>query len=113
VTTLVGFYDPDGALASYIYPALHGAYGFTYPNDNADIDTNDCQLQVTTNNGTQSFRLANGRREAGLMNKFHVNIPADADPASAAILCGNSTLAERSIEPASATLTFTTNGETQ
>ncbi|MFM8891667.1 MAG: M66 family metalloprotease, partial [Planctomycetia bacterium] len=27
VTTLVGYYDPRGELNSYIYPALHGAYG--------------------------------------------------------------------------------------
>ncbi len=31
VVTLVGYYDPDERMPSYIYPALHGAYGFCYP----------------------------------------------------------------------------------
>ncbi|MCM4935953.1 peptidase M66, partial [Escherichia coli] len=33
VTTLVGYYDPEGTLSSYIYPAMYGAYGFTYSDD--------------------------------------------------------------------------------
>ena len=27
VTTLLGYYDPEQKLKSYIYPALHSAYG--------------------------------------------------------------------------------------
>ncbi|CAJ1802114.1 Metalloprotease StcE [Aeromonas salmonicida] len=33
VTTLVGYYDPQRQLPGYLYPALHGAYGFTYGDD--------------------------------------------------------------------------------
>ncbi|HQR42986.1 MAG TPA: TagA domain-containing protein [Gemmatales bacterium] len=38
LTTLVGYYDTNGELNSYIYPALHGAYGFTYTDDRNRTD---------------------------------------------------------------------------
>ena len=82
VTTLVGYYDPRGLLPSYLYPALHGAYGFGYGDDGERIGAGDCQLQVETRDGLLHFRLANHRLNAGVMNKFHVNVPTASEPTS-------------------------------
>ncbi len=75
VTTLVGYYDPRGELTSYIYPALHGAYGFTYGDDRGRVQEGDCQLQVETRKGVLRFRLANHRLSANVMNKFTSTFP--------------------------------------
>lgn len=95
MTTLVGYYDPQGSLPSYIYPALHGAYGFTYPDDSNTLSGNDCQLQVETRDGLQRFTLANHRAASTVMNKFHINIPTDLKPSQAAVVCNNRTIAEK------------------
>jgi hypothetical protein len=62
VTTLVGYYDPDSTLnrnlQSYIYPAMHGAYGFVY-NDDGGSTNNGCKLVVeTSNNGVLIYDLS-------------------------------------------------------
>jgi hypothetical protein len=87
VVTLVGYYDPRGELTSFLYPPLHGAYGFTYVDDRDRVTEQDCQLVVETREGTLRFRLARHRINAAVMNKFHVNIPASSQPRSASILC--------------------------
>lgn len=87
VVTLVGYYDPRGELTSFLYPPLHGAYGFTYVDDRDRVTEQDCQLVVETREGTLRFRLARHRVNAAVMNKFHVNIPASSQPRSASILC--------------------------
>ncbi|MGY3920325.1 M66 family metalloprotease [Aeromonas eucrenophila] len=110
VTTLVGYYDPQGQLPSYIYPALHGAYGFSYGDDGARLTTADCQLQVETRDGTLHFRLTNHRQSANLMNKFHVNVPTASEPRSAAVICAGNTLDQQAISAPAETLTYTVNG---
>lgn len=110
VTTLVGYYDPQGQLPSYIYPALHGAYGFSYGDDGARLTTADCQLQVETRDGTLHFRLTNHRQSANLMNKFHVNVPTASEPRSAAVVCGGNPLDQQAISAPAETLTYTVNG---
>ena len=87
VTTIVGYYDPRGELNSYVYPALHGAYGFTYPDDRERVTEEDCQLVVETREGTLRFRLARQRLNVNVMNKFHVNVPQSSQPRSASIVC--------------------------
>jgi hypothetical protein len=110
VTTLVGYYDPDGQLTTYIYPALHGAYGFTYSDDrNLSIDE-DCHLLVETSDGQLRFRLANHRLSANVMNKFHVNVSQASQPQSVAVVCRGRVLDEQPIEAVTETLTFTVNG---
>ncbi|MDX2321011.1 MAG: M66 family metalloprotease [Moritella sp.] len=111
VTTLVGYYDPKGILPSYIYPALHGSYGFTYSDDNERLSANDCQLQVATSNGQSlRFKLSDVRSDSDTMNKFHVNIPEADLPQSAAIVCKGNALVERAIDPVKAPLSYTVNG---
>nr|WP_258191732.1 TagA domain-containing protein [Photobacterium leiognathi] len=112
VTTLVGYYDPKGILPSYIYPALHGSYGFTYSNDNERLSVKNCQLQVETRNGQSlNFKLSDIRfSNSNMMNKFHVNIPESVHPKNAAIVCKGNTLAERTIDPVKAPLSYAVYG---
>ena len=110
VTTLVGYYDPDAQLKTYIYPALHGAYGFTYPDDTGRLDAQECHLLVETRTGPLRFRLAGHRLADGVMNKFHVNIPAASEPRSVAVVCGGRVLDKKPIAPVAEKLTFTVNG---
>ncbi|MDR8522488.1 M66 family metalloprotease [Shewanella fidelis] len=112
VTTLVGYYDPEGILPSYIYPALHGSYGFTYNDDSGHISQNSCQLQVETSSGQRlAYKLANSRRNDTVMNKFHINIAEDAVPQSATVRCNSNSLASRQIEPTKSPLSYTVNGD--
>lgn len=110
VTTLVGYYDPAGQLKSYIYPALHGAYGFTYSDDGEQVDKNDCHLLVETREGPLRFRLANHRLDAKVMNKFHVNVPESMGPESVSLICRGEVIDKRPIAPATEKLTFTVHG---
>lgn len=110
VTTLVGYYDPTGELLSYIYPAMHGAYGFTY-SDDRNLKELDCHLLVETNSGPLRFRLANHRISEGLMNKFHVNIPESAQPRSVAVVCRGKVVDEQTISAVTKKLTYTVNGQ--
>ncbi|HND53909.1 MAG TPA: M66 family metalloprotease, partial [Pirellulaceae bacterium] len=110
VTTLVGYYDPKGELNGYIYPALHGAYGFTYADDGKSATDGECQLVVETKSGELRFRLANRRLSAKVMNKFHVNVPESSEPKSVSLVCGGKVVDKRSIVPPSEKLTYTVHG---
>ena len=110
MTTLVGYYDPQGQLPSYLYPALHGAYGFAYGDDGERLGNSDCQLQVETRDGLLRFKLANHRLSASVMNKFHVNVPSASEPRSASVLCRNQSQAEAQLAPAPVGLGYTVNG---
>jgi hypothetical protein len=110
VTTLVGYYDPKGELKSYIYPALHGAYGFTYSDDGGQVSEGDCHLLVETQGGELRFRLANHRFSGNVMNKFHVNIPESSQPKSVAVVCRGKVLDKKPIAAVTEKLTFTVNG---
>jgi hypothetical protein len=112
VVTLVGYYDPDGKLTSYIYPALHGACGFCYPDDSSTLNETDCQLRVETKDGKLRFRLADARlsREGKVMNKFHINIPASSEPSKVTIVASDRVLDEKPIGPSVIPLQMTVNG---
>lgn len=110
VTTLVGYYDPDAQLKSTIYPALHGAYGFTYSDDGNQLSEEDCHLLVETRDGALRFRLANHRFSEKVMNKFHVNIPEASQPKSVAVVCRGKILDKKEIAAVNEKLTFTVNG---
>jgi Peptidase M66/ToxR activated gene A lipoprotein domain len=110
VTTLVGYYDPEGKLKSTIYPALHGAYGFTYSDDRGQLSDLDCHLLVETRDGPLRFRLASNRLSAKVMNKFHVNIPESSQPKSVAVVCRGKTLDSKPIAPVTEKLSYTVNG---
>lgn len=120
VTTLVGYYDPQGELKTTIYPPLHGAYGFTYADDcGPGVEPTSqtggpgeagCHLLVETRDGPLRFRLAGHRLSAKVMNKFHVNIAESSQPRSVSVVCDGKVLDKRSIAATTEKLTFTVNG---
>lgn len=110
VVTLVGYYDPAATLPSYAYPALHGALGFCYADDAAQLKPTDCQLVVETKAGLLRFRLADRRIDEKHLNKFHVNVPAASQPTQFAVVCGGKVLVKRTIEPTKEKLAVTVNG---
>ncbi|EIC84230.1 M66 family metalloprotease [Serratia sp. M24T3] len=86
VVTLVGYYDPRGELESYIYPALHGSYGYTYKP--RPLKTGQCRAEINYANGnTDKFGLDGVRLQAGHMNKFHINVLESKQPKSVRITC--------------------------
>ncbi len=110
VVTLVGYYDPSQKLRSYVYPPLHGSYGQCYADDSAGGGASDCQLVVETAKGSLRFRLESKRIDASCMNKFHVNVPASAQPRSASLVIGGKVVDKRAITPTSEKLAVTVNG---
>jgi len=95
VTTILGYYDPSPTrgLGDYIYPALHGAYGFVYNDDGgSSTGTADgCELVVKTNSGSSPlvFTLTTSIYSNEYMNKFHVNVATEDEPNEALIYCYN------------------------
>jgi hypothetical protein len=85
VATIIGYYDPDKLLSSYIYPALHGSFGAVYEDNFTD---STCKLNVSTRNGGKKvFNLHARRLDQGYMNKIHVNIEEALKPYSAEVSC--------------------------
>ena len=112
VTTLVGYYDPEAELESYIYPALHGAYGNTFNEDSVDdISSSGCSATISSlSKGDLKFALKGYRKHYGNMNKFHINVAESFEPKTISLHCNGELLAERDITPASKQLSFTVNG---
>lgn len=99
VTTLIGYYDPQAKLDSYIYPSLHGSFGYVYPDDSKTLTASHCALEVETNSGSiLKYSLKNNRRDANHMNKFHVNIASSDKPISASVICDGNVLDTRKID---------------
>ncbi|MFD2176342.1 M66 family metalloprotease, partial [Veronia pacifica] len=100
VTTIVGYFDPEKELQSYIFPALYGSYGMVYPDDKLPSTRlpNECHLEVTTVNGLKTFELADHRFVRTRMNQFQVNIETSSKPSRAAVICGNDTVHSRVLE---------------
>lgn len=113
VTTLLGYYDPNGLLQSYIYPALFGAYGFCYADDENESRDVGCKLLIETNKGIKKFSLRNSRINGDAMNKFHINIPTDTKPTKATILRKGKVIAERELQTAPTGLLCITHGKTK
>jgi len=123
VTTIVGYYDPDQSrnLDSYVYPALHGAFGFVYGNDGNEIingkeidEIDGCILVVETtaainNGGSYLYHLSDTIDSKG-MNKFHVNVSTKDQPHRASVRCNGQLIAERALEGPSSSLSYTVTG---
>ena len=74
ITTIIGFYDPEQQLQSFIYPALHGASGAVYKDS---FSSSSCKLIVKTQKaGNKTFNLPATRLTTGKMNKIHINLEA-------------------------------------
>ena len=118
VATLVGYYDPELKFRSYIYPALHGAYGNTFKQSSqAEITaiecyaTSICYARITNHNGKiLKYALKGARKIKGEMNKFHINVNEAFQPKSISIYCNNENIAERMITPPTKKLSYSVNG---
>ncbi len=99
VTTLLGYYDPQQTLTSYLFPALHAPYGLTYaPTPVAELDTNSCYVKVYNRNASvANYQLTGFRYSDNLMNKLHINIKQADDPTKAEVICNNSVKASLNI----------------
>lgn len=89
VVTLLGGYDPETNKA-LIYPALRGNWGnvFALPSQAVASEARACWLQVDFAGGAQQrIALAGRRMQTGLVNKLHVNLAQDEQPARAELLC--------------------------
>lgn len=105
VTTIVGFYDPEAKLPTYIYPALHGAFGYTYADQ---MTTSGCQLHVLTREGgTKTFNLHHSRLTSNMMNRFHVNVETALKPYQAEIICDGKVLDSKALAAPTASLSLT------
>ena len=123
VATLVGFYDPELTMRTYIYPAMHGSYGNVFASNSddeiANLSETGCYASVANANGDEKkFVLKdarqNGKNKAGEigqnMNKFHINVAESFEPSSVKIFCRGQEVAERSIEKPTRTLTYNVMG---
>lgn len=98
VVTLMGFYDPEGTIDSYIYPPLFGSYGMVYQNDQR-VNTDSSYLEVSFKDGKKSqYQLNNFRANNDMMNKFHINIEHDLIPIEAKLYINNKMVHSRPIE---------------
>ena len=112
VTTLVGYYDPEAILDSYIYPALHGSYGNTFSEDSEEeIMNSKCFATITNSDqDTLKYALKGERKQDDNMNKFHINVAESFEPKSISIQCNESKLTETDITGPTRTLSYTVNG---
>lgn len=114
VTTIVGYYDPQQKLNSYLYPALHGGYGFVYSDDSSSVSDNSCVLKVTFADNEQSsaiYKLAKHRINDSYMNKIHVNVKQSDKPMRADVICQGNTLSSLDIKQPTTPLSYTVNGQ--
>jgi len=111
VTTLVGYYDPKGKLTDYIYPALHGSFGFVYDDDASESSGTGCELHVQTSEGERIFQLSSSRETSNVMNKFHVNIAAEEVPSRAEIYCNSQLRVAKDLNGPQKELQYTVHGK--
>eukprot|EP00587_Corethron_hystrix_P001005 CAMPEP_0113303838 /NCGR_PEP_ID=MMETSP0010_2-20120614/4082_1 /TAXON_ID=216773 ORGANISM="Corethron hystrix, Strain 308" /NCGR_SAMPLE_ID=MMETSP0010_2 /ASSEMBLY_ACC=CAM_ASM_000155 /LENGTH=958 /DNA_ID=CAMNT_0000157891 /DNA_START=90 /DNA_END=2963 /DNA_ORIENTATION=+ /assembly_acc=CAM_ASM_000155 len=107
VTTIVGYYDPSSTrgLPDYIFPAMHGAFGFVYDDDsNSGTDSADsCKLHVQTLNSSNAentlvYKLTSEMYHPNDMNKFHINVATEDRPYKASIYCFHTLRITRNLE---------------
>ena len=112
VTTLVGYYDPVAELESYVYPALHGAYGNTFKQDSEEvIRKTKCFAKISSaSKKILRYALKENRKKDGYMNKFHINVAESFEPKKISIQCNGKQLAERYISGPKKHLIYTVNG---
>ncbi|RYG31404.1 MAG: hypothetical protein EOO01_35450 [Chitinophagaceae bacterium] len=102
--------DSVRALAAIFVLLLHGSYGYCYSPDGDAVKKSDSYLEVKTASGNLRYRLAPSRLRSGVMNKFHINIPASVSPSDVAIVTGGKVMDRKPISRPTAKSAFTVNG---
>ena len=104
-------------MRTYIYPALHGAYGNVFKERTEEevykITKNGCYVTVRNDdNEEKKFALKVDRQdeEGKNMNKFHINVAEAFGPAHIKVYCRNQLVHERSIEKSTRTLSYNVIG---
>ena len=89
VATLLGFYDPLGKMESYIYPALHSAYGNIFrQSSEEEIAKSRCMATIVNRKGYyKEYVLTGERQKDKWMNKIHINVEESFQPQKIAIKC--------------------------
>lgn len=106
VTTLLGYYDPEGSsdLKTFIYPAMHANWGQYFSPENVNaalpgLQNSTCELIVENASGTERiFKLHDQRTREAQMNRFHVNVLASDELTQATVICNGGLLASRVLE---------------
>ena len=110
VTTLLGYYDPEGILPGYIYPSLHGAFGNTFADDSVGDDSG-CVATIRNSTGQAlSYALRGSRKWPRWMNKFHINVAESFMPQNISVECHGSAIAHRDITGPTKAVSYTVNG---
>ena len=112
VSTLLGFYDPQGKIKSYIYPALHGAYGNVFQQSSQkELDKSPCVATIINDEGeVKKYALKGVRTFNNEMNQFHINVEETFKPKTITLKCNGQTLDSREISKPSKKLIYTVNG---
>ena len=123
VATLVGFYDPELTMRTYIYPAMHGSYGNVFTSNSKEeinnLSEKGCYVNVMNEYGDEKNFVLKDVRQAGKnefgetgknMNKFHINVAETFKPTSVKVYCRGKIIAERGIEKPTRTLTYNVFG---
>lgn len=109
VTTILGYYDPDGERSGIIYPSLHAAYGMTYEGD-SDTDAIGSRCYAVVSGKSRAmlyFILRSKRLNPGELNRLHLNIPESFEPMHIAVYCDGIQNASGGIDPPKGTARVT------
>jgi len=102
VMTLLGFYDPQKSLTTFIYPALYSNYGSYFSSEvlNARNTDDTCKIVLTKGDNTEeSYNLLSTRKVSTRMNQFQLNLPLSGNYKKAKVVCDNTELDSRDIAP--------------
>ena len=123
VATLVGFYDPELTMRTYIYPALHGSYGNVFPSSTEEeinnLSEKACYASVINEKGEEKKFALKDVRSAGEneykktgqnMNKFHINVAETFEPTNMKIYCRGQLITERNLSKPTKTLNYNVFG---
>jgi predicted small secreted protein len=113
ITTLLGYYDPQAKLKSYIYPALHAGYGNEFASDRAaEITASVCHAEILNkSNSSLKFVLQPVRINAAVMNSFHINVPTSFGASTMNIRCNGKVIATRALLPPAGGAKFNVVGQ--
>lgn len=112
VVTLLGYYDPQNQLQSFIAPPLEGSYGMVY--HPGTVNSNGTFLRVTFANGeTKDYSLNQHRSVNDRMNKFHINIERELTPIKTELFIKGTSVVNKDIKLSDNILNTTINGNSQ